>query len=315
MLHKPLAAESTLKRFEKRLPTHPDIAGMRALIFVQEGKNAEADSIIRAGIAGAYGSIGRAGAAGFGSSIAILHGKIRDGLRMEALTIPDKAPEAEKRAIQLGVTLDSAWIQAYLLGDASAARATVKRAMSAVPVESVAAPDRPWVTLLSIAFATRDVAAARTYAANWERDVKPTRAGAAKGSSEAVRGLVAMTEGKYKDAAELFATADKGDLGPAEIGPFRAQALDLANQPDSAIAEFERYTTFVQPYFSTQRDHLAGTHRRLGELYDAKGNAAKAIDHYEKFVELWKDADPELQPKVKAARARIEELKKKGVKG
>ena len=28
------------------------------------------------------------------------------------------------------------------------------------------------------------------------------------------------------------------------------------------------------------------------KLYEQKGNAAKAIEHYEKFLDLWKDADP-----------------------
>ena len=42
---------------------------------------------------------------------------------------------------------------------------------------------------------------------------------------------------------------------------------------------------------------------------------AKAIEHYQKFVDLWKDADPELQPKVREARARLDALRRKGAKG
>jgi hypothetical protein len=39
-------------------------------------------------------------------------------------------------------------------------------------------------------------------------------------------------------------------------------------------------------------------HKRLGELYEAKGQRDKALQHYRSFLALWKDADPELQPKV-----------------
>ncbi|NIO48009.1 MAG: hypothetical protein GTN73_01010 [Candidatus Aminicenantes bacterium] len=30
----------------------------------------------------------------------------------------------------------------------------------------------------------------------------------------------------------------------------------------------------------------------LGKVYEQQGNTARAIDHYEKFLDLWKDADP-----------------------
>jgi len=50
-------------------------------------------------------------------------------------------------------------------------------------------------------------------------------------------------------------------------------------------------------------------------LYDAKGNVAKATDHYQKFVDLWRDADPELQPKVREVRARLDAQRKKEPRG
>jgi len=30
----------------------------------------------------------------------------------------------------------------------------------------------------------------------------------------------------------------------------------------------------------------------LGKIYEEKGWKGKAIEHYEKFLDLWKDADP-----------------------
>jgi Fic family protein len=44
---------------------------------------------------------------------------------------------------------------------------------------------------------------------------------------------------------------------------------------------------------------------RLGELYEARGDRAKVRDYYGRFVDLWKDADPELQPIVRDVRARV----------
>jgi tetratricopeptide (TPR) repeat protein len=88
----------------------------------------------------------------------------------------------------------------------------------------------------------------------------------------------------------------------------RALAFDQSNQPDSAIAEFERYLTFRDPFFVQNRDWHAPSHKRLGELYEAKGNIPKALEHYRAFVEQWKSADAELQPQVADVQARLLKL-------
>ena len=52
----------------------------------------------------------------------------------------------------------------------------------------------------------------------------------------------------------------------------------------------------------------AGIIQRLGELYEAQGDKQKAASYYTKFVELWKNADPELQPKVAEVRRALARL-------
>ena len=89
-------------------------------------------------------------------------------------------------------------------------------------------------------------------------------------------------------------------------------AYDLAGQRDSAIAVLDRYRRStdltrnnVDPTF------LAGALKRLGELYDAKGDAKHALEAYDMFTRLWSSADPALQPRVKAVRARAEQVRTK----
>jgi hypothetical protein len=53
---------------------------------------------------------------------------------------------------------------------------------------------------------------------------------------------------------------------------------------------------------------VAATLQRLGALYAARGDRAKAREYYGRFVDLWKDADPELQPLVVDARAALRQL-------
>jgi hypothetical protein len=54
--------------------------------------------------------------------------------------------------------------------------------------------------------------------------------------------------------------------------------------------------------------HLAHALQRLGELYEAKGDVPNAVKYYREFLDLWRRADPELQPRVAEVRRRISRL-------
>ena len=78
-----------------------------------------------------------------------------------------------------------------------------------------------------------------------------------------------------------------------------------------AIANLERYLCVTSDArINADTWMLAPAHKRLGELYEAKGDAKRAAEHYATFVELWKRADPDLQPKVTEVRARLERVRK-----
>ncbi len=46
----------------------------------------------------------------------------------------------------------------------------------------------------------------------------------------------------------------------------------------------------------------------LGKIYEQKGDRKLALEHYEKFLDLWQNADEDL-PELLDARARYENLK------
>ena len=55
-------------------------------------------------------------------------------------------------------------------------------------------------------------------------------------------------------------------------------------------------------------DMYAKSYYWLGQIFERLGDAAKAREHYSKFLDLWKDADPEFS-EVGDARARLAALK------
>jgi tetratricopeptide (TPR) repeat protein len=124
-------------------------------------------------------------------------------------------------------------------------------------------------------------------------------------------GAVAETE--HRDADALAAwhagyeqTGVCGVCGLFEI----AGTMEGMGQPDSARMAYERLVTHpsVQSAVQYESFALAPSYKRLGELYEAKGDRKKAADYYGRFVDLYQHADPELQPAVREVRERLGRL-------
>ncbi len=82
-----------------------------------------------------------------------------------------------------------------------------------------------------------------------------------------------------------------------------AQALERAGSLDEARGEHERITTLTAGRLRFGHFY-ARSYYHLGLISERQGNKAKAVEHYRKFLELWKDADAGL-PEVMDARKRL----------
>ena len=54
--------------------------------------------------------------------------------------------------------------------------------------------------------------------------------------------------------------------------------------------------------------YLGPSYLRRAQIYEQLGDEERAVDFYTRFIDLWKDCDPELQPQVKAAQERLNRL-------
>jgi tetratricopeptide (TPR) repeat protein len=130
-----------------------------------------------------------------------------------------------------------------------------------------------------------------------------------------VHGLLDVAEGRTDSAVAQFRRGDiEADGLPtynctACTPVFIAQAYERGSQPDSARKYLTQYVEMAGTgHEFIDRYYLAPALFRLGELYENAGDAKRATEYYGRFVDLWKNADAELQPRVAEARKRIDHL-------
>jgi len=63
------------------------------------------------------------------------------------------------------------------------------------------------------------------------------------------------------------------------------------------------------PTWETDAFRLVWTLEHVAPLYEKRGDRSKARAAYARVAELWKNADPELQPRVSHARERAATLR------
>jgi len=137
---------------------------------------------------------------------------------------------------------------------------------------------------------------------------------AAQDTISVIQGDIALAQGRYTDALKAYREAQVlSDGAPAfctACGNYNvARVFDRMGREDSTLAYFQAY--MAEP--PGRRDNadwyaLPVVEKRLGELYDTRGDTANAVKHYGAFTELWKNADPDLQPVVETVKKRMGEL-------
>jgi tetratricopeptide (TPR) repeat protein len=185
----------------------------------------------------------------------------------------------------------------------------VAAALAKHPIDSMPRLDRPLLGLAAIYARAGKVDQAKRVMRQFEAEVPE---GLRRGMwwRHWPEGFIAEAEGRKSDAVAAFrAVYDEGGqcnlCGLYEL----ASAYNALGQADSAIAIYERaISTPGHARLRVDGPTLAPSLKRLGELYEAKGDRGKAANYYGRFVDLWKDADPELQPGVREVRQRLARL-------
>ena len=253
---------------------------------------------------------------GFGglANLSILRGRITDLNRYS-----DQARQLQ-RALggppnPLIDSLQFANLELGFFDDTARAIKRVDTMLAATNVSALPWDQRPYLGLAAFYANAGQPARARQFTARWEAEVPDTvMRRVLEPGRRAIEGVIAIAEGRYRDALrDLWAsdTTYDGPNGNCAMCLYDdiAYVYARAGQPDSAIYWYEKYLDSpLYARYNAEGGSKPLMLKRMGELYQSLGNAEKAAVKYREFLALWDKADPRLQPKVADVRHRLSRL-------
>jgi len=301
---------SLFGRYAERFSGNPGIHWYGAIVFASMGDYEEADRHLRTLQREETGSPQRqadvnsllAATAAARGRLLEAEGRVDRWLAIsEQRGLPGEVWEA-------GIT--GALFDLEVRGDPAAAMGAVEALEGRTPLDRVTPYERPYWALASIYAAAGRPADARRYLDVLEAEVWPLAKGdpIVRWQYRWARGAVAAAAGDHGRAIDEYRLMDEGYCPDCRALAL-ARGFDAAGQPDSALAYFERYasTPGGGRIFGDQYA-LGRSLARMATLLDETGDMDGAAEAYARFVELWAEADEELQPRVRAAQARLEEI-------
>ena len=214
-------------------------------------------------------------------------------------------PGASARALRAAVHLAS--IELRYRRAPNSALGTMNNALTRFPLAKIPESDRPYDEVARLFAAARQPARALTLLAESAR----TRLGRVRTDGANRRwtvGAIAIAEGRAWEGEIEIHTAAENHPCPICALPDLARAYEVAGKPDSAIATYERYLrTPWQRRFETDATELGFAMERLGALYQQQRDNVKAAALYTSLLQLWRRADPELEPLLADVRRRLEQ--------
>ncbi len=226
----------------------------------------------------------------------------------------DAAERAGRPRAAIEAALQQARVELEVMRDTAGVLERVDTVLVRHPLDGMEPVNRPYLPLAGLYAQAGQTERARGLLRE-EEEVRDSawRAGGRERHRQCVLALAALAEERPDDAIdEIEAVRGRGSWGwgpCAQVLPQRpvlARAHEAAGRRDSAVAYYERYLAHPAHY----RDwwnavYLAEVLERLAVLYEEEGDYTGAFETWNRLVELWAEADPELRPRVERARTRM----------
>jgi tetratricopeptide (TPR) repeat protein len=294
-----------LDRFAERFPDHPNVARLRSQFAYVDGDVEAAEAALAPMLASEVMSLRRQANRQL-SDFRIRAGRLREGQQIWR--------ESQEDMMPLDEAMFRGRLEMQVAFDTAAATSRILEALAAAPDSVV---DDNARGLSSFFYETGDVERGDEFyarnlvvdsvqMANMPERFRPLEELGHDAERAFARGDYETALRNEREMEQIWLRLSTGQ-DPATWALWAVPAFEALGKTDSVVVRYEKWLgrRDLGGYWADARN-LPRAYERLGQLYDEKGDLEQAAGYYALFVELWADADPELQPRVQAARARME---------
>ncbi len=304
-------ARAALELGLSRFPDYPDRSLYRSWVLFYEGREEAARSELERHLQAADGNpVFQVSSLELLAALELRRGRLDEARRLFE----------ETRRFAAGLDPSVHWRQILVQAQAEVVAGAVDRAWeilssaeAAGDLEEVPLEGRQYARQGRVLAAADRPALAEAVLRQWEAEVPVEQRGRmGQGEMEIVRALI-LLQGDEAEASVRTLERARAEMRCETCGEWvMGWALREAGRHREAAAEWE---TALSPETGHPRDHIPiqlWTLQRMGPLHEELGDTEGALHHYRHLVELWADADEELQPVVQHARERIAALGEAG---
>jgi tetratricopeptide (TPR) repeat protein len=296
-----------LDRFAERFPDHPNVIRFRSEFAYADGDVAAAEAELAPMLASEVMSLRRQANRQI-SSFRVRAGRLREGQQIWR--------ESQEELSPLDEAMFRGRLEMQVVFDTAAATARILEALATAP-DSVVDDRAGGLSYFFYAigdvergdeFYERNLVVDSVRIANRPERFRPLQELGHDANRALAIGDYETVLGNEKEMEQIWLRLSTGQ-DPANWALGAVPAFEALGQTDSVVVRYETWLgrRDLGGFWGDSRN-LPRAYERLAQLYDEKGDLEQAAGYYALFVELWADADPELQPRVAAARARMEAI-------
>ena len=126
-----------------------------------------------------------------------------------------------------------------------------------------------------------------------------------------LKGMIELEKENFSEAISYFKKGLPQLSAISELNLIFTDSLAFtyykSGDLNKAREEYKKITTLISSLLQ-EGDTFVKSFYMLGKIYEQQGQKSQAIENYEKFLDLWKNADPGI-PEVEDAKKRLTGLK------
>lgn len=124
-----------------------------------------------------------------------------------------------------------------------------------------------------------------------------------KAAYDILKGEIELLKGKSAEALELMETAVSMRYDNFILESL-AHYYNVTGNPDMAVSKYEEIVHNPNQLGWEAQEYWIKAKYILGKIHEEKGNREQAVKYYQEFLDIWKEADPDL-PELIDAKARM----------